>query len=104
MRWHRPTWLPPWRKWAHPLPLAILGLTLAFAWFIICGDQGLITWRGLAATHDALLAQETQLAERLQELEAAAKRFEEPKMLEPIIRRELGLVRPDETVFQFPEQ
>ncbi|MBI2345702.1 MAG: septum formation initiator family protein [Deltaproteobacteria bacterium] len=90
-------------RWLDPLPVVGLLIIGIFGWLIIFGDQGLLTWRALSNTQADLSRDETRLTEKVHALELEIERLEDPYYLEPIIRRELGYVRPGETVFQFPE-
>lgn len=96
--------LGSWREWFNPLPIAVIGLVLLFCWLLVFGDQGILTWSQLARKKTELANEETRLTQKLKDLETETKRLEDPKYLEPIIRKELGFVRPGETVFQFPEE
>lgn len=90
---------PPLPKW-----LVVGLLVLLFGWLIIFGDQGLLTWRTLAEKKNELLREEAALTAKKQLLETETTRLEDPQYLEPVIRRELGYVKPGETVYQFPEE
>lgn len=97
------TWWGGWRGWINPVPLAAVALTLVFGWLTIFGNQGLVTWQRLGEERARLEREATLLAERRRALEEEDRQLDDPAYLEPIIRRELGFVRPGEIVFQFPE-
>lgn len=93
-----------WRNWINPISLIAIGLVGCFGWLMILGDQGLLNWARLLHTKTALLETERTLAGKLEGLEQERERLHDPRALEPIIRKELGYVRSDELVFQFPEE
>lgn len=95
--------LGAWRKWVNPIPLAALGVSLVFGWYIVFGDQGLVRLRQLRHTESEMRQRELALASRLQTLAQEKVRLEDPDYLELIIRRELGYVRAGELIYQFPE-
>lgn len=97
-------WIGSLRDWFNPIPIAVICIVLLFCWLLVFGDQGILTWRQLAHKKTGLADEEAHLTQKLRDLETETKRLEDPKYLEPIIRKELGFVRPGETIFQFPEE
>lgn len=104
MRFPWRAWIDAWRDWINPIPMLAILLTLVFWWLLIFGDQGLLTWRGLAEKRRELIDQQTRLTEKQRQLEEEMQRLQDPHYVEPIIRRELGYVKPGETVFQFSDE
>jgi cell division protein FtsB len=87
-----------------PVRLAALLVLAAMALFTAFGDRGLVRLVGLARDLAALGASTDRLAEENRRLAAEVERLREsPRALEAAARRELGLVGPDELVFEFPE-
>ncbi|MBI2342797.1 MAG: septum formation initiator family protein [Deltaproteobacteria bacterium] len=93
--------LRSWREWINPIPLAALALMALFGWYIIFGDQGLLTLRRLRGTKQSMLQTEQALTHRLEALHEETGRLQDPGYLEILLRKELGYVRPGETVYQF---
>lgn len=80
------------------LLLAGMGLATVF------GDRGLIRMLALERDLAAVQAATDRLAEQNRRLAAAVARLrDDPRALEAAARRDLGLVAPDEIVFEFPE-
>jgi len=96
-----PQWLRAWRAWINPVPLAAGAMTLVFGWIIIFGDQGLLTLRSLHHTSYELRHQTQRLTLQLEDLKEEQRRLEDRDYLEILIRQELGLVKPGETIYQF---
>lgn len=92
-----------WREWVNPVPIVALLVLIFFGWHIIFGDQGLLTWSKLKLTYKGLNSQERHLITRLRYLKVEAERLDDPEYLEPLIRKELGYVKPNETVYQFED-
>lgn len=104
MRSHWRTWWVSWKEWINPVPLLAIAVACIFAWLIIFGDQGVLTWRALANKRAELEQEQATLAAKQKLMEDEVLHLEDPHYLEPIIRRELGLVKPGEVIFQFPEE
>lgn len=98
-----PTWLGQWRQWFNPIPFAAFVLVLITGWYMVFGDQGLLMLRQLRITQAELLNAEQAGVHRLHQLSEESERLKDPAYLEPIIRRDLGYVKPGEVVYQFPE-
>jgi cell division protein FtsB len=83
------------------LPMAIILLLLLG--LAVFGDKGLVSAWHAKQQKDELLREVRQLEEAnrvlRQEIEALRS---DPKHLEGIARRELGMVRDDELIYQFP--
>lgn len=103
MKLRLPHWLPHWREWINPIPFAALCLILLFGWYTIFGDQGVLQWRQLYLTKQDLMRTERDLSQQLQHLEQETQRLQDPAYLEPIIRRELGYIKPGERLYHFPD-
>jgi cell division protein FtsB len=94
------------RRPSRRLPLRLVPVLIlaAMALFTTFGDRGLVRLVALARDLAALGAATDRLAEENRRLAAEAERLREsPRALEAEARRELGLVGPDELVFEFPE-
>ncbi len=80
------------------LLLGVMALATAF------GERGLVRLVGLTRDLDALVGATARLAEENRRLAAEiASLRQNPRALEAAARRDLGLVAPDELVFEFPE-
>lgn len=80
--------------------LLLVGMGLATA----VGDRGLVRMLALERDLAAVQAATDRLAEENRRLAAAVARLrDDPRALEAAARRDLGLVAPDEIVFEFPE-
>ncbi|HEY8368631.1 MAG TPA: septum formation initiator family protein [Thermodesulfobacteriota bacterium] len=80
------------------LVLAGMGVATVF------GDRGLLRMLALERDLAAVQAATDRLAEENRRLAAAIARLrDDPRALEAAARRDLGLVAPDEIVFEFPE-
>ncbi len=86
----------------RPLLVALVLGTMALV--TVFGDRGLIRLVGLARDLAALTAATDHLADENRRLSAeiAALRSD-PRALEAAARRDLGLVAPDELIFEFSE-
>jgi cell division protein FtsB len=85
----------------------MLGAAVALA-LLLVGAAGLRSWADLAAQR----AREAELERQTARTEADVKRLEErirrlqddPRALERLARQDLGLVRPEDVVYVFPER
>ena len=87
-------------RWLLPLAL-ILGAVIA-APILILGDEGLPRYRRLSYELDDARTANRRLRKEIEALreEIHALRTE-PTALERIARDELGMIKPDEVIFQF---
>ncbi len=78
----------------------IVFVALVIAADALVGDRGLLATRRARREYDALAASVARAREENARLREEARRLrEEPSAIEEIARRELGLIRPGETVF-----
>ena len=103
MRRELPEWIRDWRSWFNPIPLAALLIVLLTGWYMVFGDQGLLMLKQLQNTQRHLEQSEQLGHQRLEQLTEEAKLLKDPRYLEPLIRAELGYVKPGEVVYQFSE-
>ena len=89
-------------------PALALVVIANFAGYAIAGDNGVLQWgdyRRLKQERAVELAQleaeKARLAHRAQLLDP---RNTDPDLAEELVRRELGLVRPDEVIIAVPDQ
>ncbi len=82
--------------------LLILGVA-AFLWFLIFGDQGIYHLNKLSIMKRKLVHQKEMLTKDIERLSREKALLQEPKNLEPYIRKELGFIRPGEIVYQEKE-
>lgn len=84
----------------NPIQWVMLLLFVAFCWFAVFGNQGLYTYYSLRTTHQNLIAENSALQARLEDLRREEKGLHDPRYLETVIRQELGYIRPGEVVYQ----
>jgi cell division protein FtsB len=73
-----------------------------FLLVIIVGDNGLVELYRLRATHQALCSDNAGLSrENLQLYRTIDRLQNDPAYVENVARRELGMIRADEVIFQF---
>ena len=84
------------------LPALALIIVGTFAGHAIAGPNGLLAWGGY---HRALKERQVELAQLEQEQAAASPSFAlldprkaDPDMADELVRKDLGLVRPDEVI------
>ena len=68
--------------------------------FLVLGDKGIYQFRRLMDMRNGLLAERTKLNESIDRLTREKVMLEDPKNLEPIIRSELGYIKPGEVLFE----
>lgn len=83
-----------------PFRMLLIGMVLLFFWFFLFGDQGGIAFRKLLSMKGKLLEERSQLTTEIDELSAQREFLRDPSNLEPVIREELGSIRPGEIIFQ----
>lgn len=85
-------------------PILVALVLGAMVFITVFGDRGLIRLVGLAGDLAALTAATDRLADENRQLAAEITALRhDPRALEAAARRELGLVGPDELVFEFAE-
>lgn len=91
-----------WYRLDHWLPLALIGVALVSVPIQVFSRTGLPQLRQLEAERARTAEQETLLSHEISQLRAEVERIKnEPSAVEQVARDELGLVRPNEVVFQF---
>lgn len=84
--------------------IAAAALLLGMALATVFGERGLVRLFALERDLAAVRAATARLADENRRLSAAILRLrDDPRALEAAARRDLGLVAPDEIVFEFPE-
>lgn len=87
------------------LPLLILVVAAIGAPALMLSQEGLPRLRTLKAEMEQVEAENAELAENIRQLHLDVENLKrDPKAVERIARDELGLVRNNEVVFQFPPQ
>ncbi len=87
-------------------PATCLVAIAYFAFHAVAGNTGLLQWREYRAEHAALTAQAAQVAAQRAALERQTAlldpRHVDPDLADELVRRNLGVVRPDEVVVDLP--
>ncbi len=84
------------------LPIGILAVALVGAPFMIFSQEGLPRLRGLERELAGVKDENQNLDREIGELRGRVDRFrDDPRAVEDVARRDLGLVRQSEIVFQF---
>ncbi|MBT8342667.1 MAG: septum formation initiator family protein [Desulfatitalea sp.] len=69
---------------------------------IIFGDNGLVELRRMQTTHKTLVKRNDRLNQKILKMYRAIDRLQtDPAFIESVARKELGMVRSDEIIFQF---
>ena len=91
------------RAWFPALCLTLIGY---FAFHAVAGNTGLLAWREYRSRHAVLTAQAAQVATRRLALERQNTlldpRHVDPDLADELVRKNLGVVRPDEVVVDLP--
>lgn len=91
-----------WYRLDHWLPLALIAVALVSVPVQVFSRTGLPQLRQLEAERERTVEQEHLLSQEIVQLRAEVERIKnEPSAVEQVARDELGLVRPNEVVFQF---
>lgn len=86
------------------LPIAILMLAVVTVPVLVLSPDGLPRLRGLQQELDQVDAENEELARDVARLRVEVRRLrDDPAAVERIARDELGMVRRNEVVFQFPK-
>lgn len=86
----------PWSAW-----FLLIGLVV-FLWFWIFGTKGLYEMEQLRGVRQELTQEKTKLVEEKKQLEQELQYLKDPEYQQYIIRRELGYIKEDEVLIQFP--
>jgi len=85
------------------LPLIILAVAVVGAPALMLSQEGIPRLRTLKAEMQQVEAENAEITESIRQLRAEVERLKrDPRAVERIARDELGLVRNNEVVFQFP--
>jgi cell division protein FtsB len=91
--------------WERLLPLALLGTAVLGVPVLIVEPAGLPRLRTLGMELDRVESENEMLRRHIESLRGRVQHLrEDPVAVERIARDELGLVRPNEVVFQFPRK
>lgn len=86
------------------LPIAILTLAVVTVPVLVLSPEGLPRLRGLQRELDQVESENDELARDVVRLRVDVRRLrDDPAAVERIARDELGMVRRNEIVFQFPK-
>ena len=92
------------RPLAWILPIALLLVAIISVPLLVTGEQGLPRYRALRAEREEVLRQNEGLRHEVRTLAREVESLRaDPRSMERIARDDLGMVRPGEILFQFPE-
>lgn len=83
-----------------PIRLVVILIAISFFWFIALGDQGIYQLRRLVDMKHRLTDKKQALNDEIDQLTNEKIMLQEPANLEPVIRRELGFIKPGEVLFE----
>ena len=87
-------------------PTACLAIIAYFAFHAVAGNTGLLQWREYRSEHATLMRQAAQVAAQRTALERQTAlldpRHVDPDLADELVRKNLGVVRPDEVVVDLP--
>ena len=90
------------------LPALGLLIILNFVGYAVVGDNGVLSWGDYRRTKAERAIELAQLEQERARLEHRARlldpRAADPDLAEELVRRELGLVRPDEVIIEIDDQ
>lgn len=86
-----------------PLRIGIAIAVVVFLWALLFGDQGIYQLNKLSLMRRQLAHQRETLKTDAERLTREKTLLEDPKNLEPVIRKELGYIRPGEVIYQEKE-
>jgi cell division protein FtsB len=86
-----------------PLRIGIVIAAAVFIWLLIFGDQGIYQLNKLTLMKKRLLYQRETLTKDIERLTNEKALLQDPKNLEPVIRKELGYIKPGEVIYQEKE-
>jgi len=87
-----------------PLRVGVILGIAAFFWFLLFGDQGIVEMNKLSMMKKKLIYQKEQLKTDIEKLTREKAALSDSKNLEPVIRNELGYIRPGEVIYQEKEE
>ena len=83
-----------------PLRIGIALAVAVFLWLLIFGDRGIYQLNKLTLMKKRLLYQKETLTKDIERLTNEKALLQDPKNLEPVIRKELGYIKPGEVIYQ----
>ena len=87
-------------KFISPERLVAIAAVVGIFLFIVLGDNGIYQFRRLMEMRNGLSAERDRLNEDIDRLTRERAMLTHPENLEPIIRSELGYIRPGEILFE----
>ncbi|MGL4543784.1 MAG: FtsB family cell division protein [Polymorphobacter sp.] len=88
------------------LPAVCIGMMVYFAYFAVSGPTGVLAWREYRAQRTVVAAQLAQSAETKAALARQVALLDpqniDPDLADELVRRNLGVVRPDEVIVDLP--
>lgn len=88
----------------NPTRLILIALAFAFLWFIIWGDQGIYQRERLRFLKSKLQRETIQIEQDISKLEEEKELLNDEKHLESVIRKELGYIKPGETIYEIKDE
>ena len=89
------------------LPAALTAVLGYFAFHAVAGNTGLLAWKEYRSEHVALSLEAKKVADARSALERQNAlldpRHVDPDLADELVRKNLGVVRPDEVVVDLPE-
>lgn len=83
-----------------PVRLVVIFVVGVLFWFFVLGDQGFYKFRRLMSMKHKLTQEQKVLNDEIDSLTKEKEILLDTTKLEPVIRAELGYVRPGEVVFE----
>jgi cell division protein FtsB len=81
------------------------GIILVVIYFALFGEKGVVQILRLRHEHDTIMADVVRIEKQNEELSKEVRRLrEDPRYLETVARRELGLIKENELLFIFEEE
>ena len=89
------------------LPAACIATVAYFGFHAIAGNTGLVAWQGYKAQHAAVARQAAQVAadkaSLARQVALLDPRHVDRDLADELVRRDLGVVRPDEVIIPLPD-
>lgn len=83
-----------------PVRIIVVVAVCAFFWFVVMGDQGLYQLERLLHMRNRLQQERQNLNDAIDALTQEKADLADPANLEPVIRDELGAIKPGEVIFE----
>ena len=87
-----------------PTRSIVIVIVTAFFWFLAFGDQGVYQLKRLLDMKYALISEREELNDSIDLLQKEKNLLSDPKNLEPVIRKELGYIKPGEILFELKQK